>query len=683
MANEINVQLGEPHTPHIGLERIMYSPTTIIYDPNPATTEEAGIVELATNAETLAGTDDERAITPAGLHSTIGEAGGLAGLDEHGMVPSSQLPAYVDDTREGYLYNNHFYKDSTHTELVDNDQEGGLIYIDLSTNLTYRWGGSTYVEISPSLALGETSTTAYRGDRGKTAYDHATDANRNTTAQTKKLYKMSVTSEGHVGQVEESTAETDIANLQENVEDLDNGLFKGGWRTPISNEWDYVLNTRSASTVSGTNNARYVKAQINSINGLILLPDVFELPSGITLLNINAKNATAADNTYTTSQWETLENAGCVFLPCSGYRDGTSMSNINSYGFYSTSQQAYTATQTVYLFLHSGSSGISITYTAKRMGKSVRLIKENTEGAFSISSTLKADIAKSNLQFHCLNKEWRFAPHAYDIIGADNANIAENYNGYIDLFGYGTSGWNSGATVYQPWSSSTNDNEYITHDLTGDYANADWGIYSIKKRLQDVAFSGDYNDLGNKPQLATSAEAIAGTDDEKVLTPKTNRDAHDAWHWFGTQAEFDALAPDYDPDVIYHVETTDDNAGYEFRDLTYASTLNLNIGTQPVYALCKCTGDLQINISNLGNNRENHIVLYSEVTDTGYHSVILNTAPTGLTLIGELKPLPINNSNPFYGQPNITQCFVQGVDICIIKVGSNMVVTWKFLGYKS
>lgn len=184
-------------------------------------------------------------------------------------------------------------------------------------------------------------------------------------------------------------------------------------------------------------------------------------------------------------------------------------------------------------------------------------------------------------------------------------------------------------------------------------------------------------------QLATSAEAIAGTDDEKVLTPETNRDAHDAWHWFGTQAQFDALAPDYDPNVIYHVETTDDNAGFEFHELTYAATMNFNIGTQPTYSICKCTGDVQINIVNLGNTRENHIVLYSEVSDTGYHQVNLNTAPTGLSLIGELKPLPLNNSNPFYGQPNITQCFVQGVDICIIKVGSNMVVTWSFLGYKS
>lgn len=184
-------------------------------------------------------------------------------------------------------------------------------------------------------------------------------------------------------------------------------------------------------------------------------------------------------------------------------------------------------------------------------------------------------------------------------------------------------------------------------------------------------------------QLATSAEAIAGTDTDKVLTPKTNRDAHDAWHWFGTQAQFDALAPDYDANVIYHVETTDDNAGYDFRELTYAATLNFNIGTQPIYAICKVTGDVLVNIANLGNTRENHIVLYADPSDATYYSLILNSTPTGLTLVGELKSYPINRGLPYSGTGNITINEVQGVDICLVKVGSKMVVTWRMLGYKS
>ena len=102
-----------------------------------------------------------------------GVANGLAELDSTGKVPSSQLPSYVDDVVEGYYYNSKFYKESTHvTEITP---ESGKIYLDVTegSNRTYRWGGSSYAEVSPSLALGETSATAYRGDRGKIAYDHS------------------------------------------------------------------------------------------------------------------------------------------------------------------------------------------------------------------------------------------------------------------------------------------------------------------------------------------------------------------------------------------------------------------------------------------------------------------------------------------------------------------------------
>ena len=95
----------------------------------------------------------------------------VATLDSNGKVPSSQLPSFVDDVKEGYYYNGKFYEDSAHTTEIP--AEAGKIYTDLGTNKTYRWGGTTYVEISESLALGETSSTAYRGDRGKIAYDHS------------------------------------------------------------------------------------------------------------------------------------------------------------------------------------------------------------------------------------------------------------------------------------------------------------------------------------------------------------------------------------------------------------------------------------------------------------------------------------------------------------------------------
>jgi hypothetical protein len=100
-----------------------------------------------------------------------GANSGVAELDSSGKVPISQLPSYVSDVIEAYYYNNKMYAESAHTtELTGEDSK---IYVDLSTNKTYRWSGSAYIEISQSLALGETSSTAYRGDRGKIAYDHS------------------------------------------------------------------------------------------------------------------------------------------------------------------------------------------------------------------------------------------------------------------------------------------------------------------------------------------------------------------------------------------------------------------------------------------------------------------------------------------------------------------------------
>lgn len=117
----------------------------------------------------------------------VGEKGnvnGIAQLDENGKVPTSQLPSYVDDVLE---YSSQSAFPAT--------GETGKIYVDTSTNKTYRWSGSQYVEISPSLALGETSSTAYRGDRGAEAYAHAA---AHGSAFASGLYKVTTNAEGHV-----------------------------------------------------------------------------------------------------------------------------------------------------------------------------------------------------------------------------------------------------------------------------------------------------------------------------------------------------------------------------------------------------------------------------------------------------------------------------------------------------
>ena len=115
----------------------------------------------AADAETLQSAKDY-ADTHKVDKTKVGAAGGVASLGAGGLVHSSQLPSYVDDVLE-YPSPGDF----------PSTGEEGKIYVTKDTNLTYRWSGTGYVEISKSLALGETSSTAYRGDRGKAAYDHS------------------------------------------------------------------------------------------------------------------------------------------------------------------------------------------------------------------------------------------------------------------------------------------------------------------------------------------------------------------------------------------------------------------------------------------------------------------------------------------------------------------------------
>lgn len=91
-----------------------------------------------------------------------GVANGIASLDENGQIPMSQLPSEVGGLSE--------YDSRADFPLVGED---GILYLAKDTNLIWRWDGNEYITISSDLELGETSTTAYRGDRGKIAYDHS------------------------------------------------------------------------------------------------------------------------------------------------------------------------------------------------------------------------------------------------------------------------------------------------------------------------------------------------------------------------------------------------------------------------------------------------------------------------------------------------------------------------------
>ena len=122
--------------------------------------------------------------------SLKGANNGVAELDGTGKVPSAQLPSFVDDVIEGYLHQGKFYKESAHTTAITG--EAGKIYVDLASLKTYRWSGTAFVVISDTITLGETSSTAFRGDRGKTAYEHSQAAHAPSNAERNVIIEVKV-----------------------------------------------------------------------------------------------------------------------------------------------------------------------------------------------------------------------------------------------------------------------------------------------------------------------------------------------------------------------------------------------------------------------------------------------------------------------------------------------------------
>ena len=122
---------------------------------------------------------------------------------------------------------------------------------------------------------------------------------------------------------------------------------------------------------------------------------------------------------------------------------------------------------------------------------------------FSVSSTQQVFFSKGNLQYQASTGTWRFAEHQWDFVGngddgtvyengvlCDNSLVSQTYSGWIDLFGWATSGWNNNNHYYQPWDTENTgwaidgygygywDGEYANYSMVGDYANMDWGVYN-------------------------------------------------------------------------------------------------------------------------------------------------------------------------------------------------------------
>lgn len=159
------------------------------------------------------------------------------------------------------------------------------------------------------------------------------------------------------------------------------GKVAGKWRTLSSAEWNYLLNTRSASTVNGTENARYTQATINTdgtaVNGMILFPDSYTIgtPDGVTWGTINEPSAWGTQ--CTTAGWAALEAAGCAFLPVTGRRGGTTVDYDSIEGNY-WSTTYYSADDAYYMYFvaESYNSVDPEHHKARCLGNAVRLVRD-------------------------------------------------------------------------------------------------------------------------------------------------------------------------------------------------------------------------------------------------------------------------------------------------------------------
>ena len=308
-----------------------------------------------------------------------------------------------------------------------------------------------------------------------------------------------------------------------------NKISNGGnadslWRTLTADEWNYLIRERRDADSLFTYATINVKVGTNdvTVQGVLLLPDDWVTPDGLTVKRLLAEGndvswstegesytINMADpfsiNSYSDSQWQQLEAAGAVFLPKTFYRYLKAMADLYISGCY------WSSTQTAEYWL--GLNAYELGFERDRLrprgtlslhyGGAVRLVQDyevtpnvfpdgNLPGKFSINADGDSiQFAQGNLQYNKYEAWWQFAEHQYDILGGDNQYINDIDNTehqLIDLFGWGTSGYNSKS----PTMTSTTNTDYgdgATNDIAG--TSYDWAVAAS----EDMSLDGDWRTL--------------------------------------------------------------------------------------------------------------------------------------------------------------------------------------------
>ena len=245
------------------------------------------------------------------------------------------------------------------------------------------------------------------------------------------------------------------------------------WRTLTKDEWEYLLNTRpNASSLKGI-------AQVNGVNGLILLPDSWICPSGVTFKSGFHSNYGedyyAEYQIFTAEQWPKLEAAGAVFLPAAGYRDGRYVYDVQDNGGYWSATE-YSSIDAHYLLLYSDLAYMNNNNRAP--GRAVRLVKDIEGGGTTPDTPTNTENGHEYVDLG-LSVKW-----ATCNVGASKP---EEYGDYFawgetqpkDTYSWSTYKWCNGSS--HTLTKYCTDNNYGTVDnktvldAADDAATANWG----------------------------------------------------------------------------------------------------------------------------------------------------------------------------------------------------------------
>ena len=433
--------------------------------------------------------------------SRIGAANGVASLDASGRIPASQIPGGFDNIEE---YDNLAAFPTTGEE--------GKIYVAKDTNLTYRWTGSQYVEISPSLALGETATTAYRGDRGKVAYEHSQVSGNSTIHHThanKELLDTYKQTEADLANAVSKVHEhgnksvldgitSDKVNSWDGKEDAFNVLptTKGGTGTnaasksaltstlinSLSSETstpkdnDYYVSQHAGGGTSNTTYVRrpvsalwdYIKSKISSVLGLTASAYSGKAATAGTADKAVAdKSGNAIETTYATkSELSTHTSDTTVHITAAertawNAKASTSVATTSSNGLMSKTDKAKLDG------ISSGANKSDVSYASKKLTKTINgtttdvvaastIIRDtNTFGNFAAVT----DVTVSNIKFHTY---WQVAPTSSNqvygfAVHPTTGKLYRVYNnkGAYSVYGYDTD-TNTTYSFDGTYNSSTN-----------------------------------------------------------------------------------------------------------------------------------------------------------------------------------------------------------------------------------